>query len=200
MSAPLLACSQALASSPSLVPATLTPSLVPAKSTPSLALAMSTPSIPPKLSSPSPALELPPPSDHGNGIHHPGDTQLVGAPNPLDPVCGGPDPGDVSAVTEFFLSYSINADEPQPVTPVRASPQENATLGSSLEHGAPRNMDCGPPPNLLANITNEPVWMKRRRTLHYFRDVTKLGCLSNVIQHWYELERLLGFPGTVSSR
>ena len=40
--------------------------------------------------------------------------------------------------------------------------------------------------------------MKKKRTLEYFRNTYKLGHLSNVIQSWYELEKLLGFPDVVS--
>lgn len=55
-----------------------------------------------------------------------------------------------------------------------------------------------PLPNFLAGITNEPEWMKNKRTLAYFRSTFKLGDLPNVIRHWYELEELLGFQETVS--
>ena len=40
--------------------------------------------------------------------------------------------------------------------------------------------------------------MKKKRTLDYFRGTFKLGDLSNVIGHWYELEGLLGFQEIVS--
>ena len=40
--------------------------------------------------------------------------------------------------------------------------------------------------------------MKNKRTLDYFRNTSKLGSLPNIIEHWYELEQLLGFKETVS--
>ena len=40
--------------------------------------------------------------------------------------------------------------------------------------------------------------MKKRKTLDYFRGTFKLGVLSDVIEHWYELEALLGFQVVVS--
>ena len=58
---------------------------------------------------------------------------------------------------------------------------------------------ASPPLNTLIGITNEPTWMKKKRTLNYFRNTFKLGDLPNVIGHWYELEELLGFQDTVST-
>jgi hypothetical protein len=63
-----------------------------------------------------------------------------------------------------------------------------------------RGTGSGLPPNVLANIANEPVWMKRKELLKYLRSTPKLGDLSDVINHWYELESLLGFPEAVSFR
>ena len=54
------------------------------------------------------------------------------------------------------------------------------------------------PTSVLVGVTDEPAWMKKRRTLNYFRDTFKLGSLPSVIENWYELEKLLGFPDTVS--
>lgn len=58
-------------------------------------------------------------------------------------------------------------------------------------------MDVNPLPGLLAGVMNEPMWMKRKQTPGYFRDMFKLGDLSNVIKHWYELDGLLGFQDPV---
>jgi hypothetical protein len=55
-----------------------------------------------------------------------------------------------------------------------------------------------PSPDSLAGVTDEPAWMKKRRTLDYFRGTFKLGDLPKVIGNWYELERVLGFPDVVS--
>ena len=42
------------------------------------------------------------------------------------------------------------------------------------------------------------VWMKSKKTLKYFDGVHKVGKLSDLILHWYQLESALGFPETVS--
>jgi len=67
-----------------------------------------------------------------------------------------------------------------------------------MNHGITSSTNSSPLPNLLAGIKNEPVWMKKRKTLDYFRGTFKLGVLSDVIEHWYELEALLGFQNVVS--
>ena len=54
-------------------------------------------------------------------------------------------------------------------------------------------------PPVLAAVKDEPEWMETKKTLKYFRYAFKLGKLSDVIEHWYELERLLGFQKSVST-
>lgn len=44
----------------------------------------------------------------------------------------------------------------------------------------------------------ESAWMKSKHTLKYFREVHKLGKLSDLILHWHQLEEALGFPEAVS--
>ena len=62
-----------------------------------------------------------------------------------------------------------------------------------LGHKETPNATSVLPSNLLAGVMNEPMWMKKKKTLNYFRTTFKLGEFSNVIAHWYELEGLLGF-------
>ena len=52
----------------------------------------------------------------------------------------------------------------------------------------------------LGALTNAEgsQWMKSKKTLAYFREVYKLGKLSDVILHWYQLEEALGFQESVS--
>lgn len=59
-------------------------------------------------------------------------------------------------------------------------------------HSFPDN--TASPSRLLVDIVNEPEWMSKRKTLDYFRTTFKLGRLADVINRWYELERVLGFP------
>ena len=90
-------------------------------------------------------------------------------------------------------------DEPRQVTPGHAHSQAGARpLNSSpgQEGTLPTNL-C-PPPDLLVGRTDKPTWMKKKRTLDYFRGTFKLGDLSSVISHWYKLEELLGFQEAVS--
>jgi len=89
--------------------------------------------------------------------------------------------------------------EPQPAAPSQPYLEANARLLDSLPSGeATPHLSAIPPFNILIGITNEPTWMKKKRTLDYFRNTIKLGDLPNIIEHWYELEELLGFPDTVS--
>jgi hypothetical protein len=87
-----------------------------------------------------------------------------------------------------FDSYLVN--KLQPPTSAHPHPQGNA---------APLNADHRPlsNPNPLADITDEPAWMKKKRTLNYLRETVKLGFLPDIIRHWYEIERLLGFQEVV---
>lgn len=83
--------------------------------------------------------------------------------------------------------------------PPRAASSLVRPQAPAPNHGTISRTNSSPPPNLLVNITDEAQWMKKKRTLAYFRDTFKLGDLSSVIGHWYELEKLLGFPRVVSS-
>ena len=44
----------------------------------------------------------------------------------------------------------------------------------------------------------ESAWMGSKGTLKYFREVDKMGKLSDLILHWYQLERALGFQESVN--
>ena len=63
----------------------------------------------------------------------------------------------------------------------------------------PPNPNPVPPPNILIGVADGPTWMKKKRTLNYFRETFKLGEFPSVIRHWYELEGLLGFKDAVSA-
>jgi len=52
----------------------------------------------------------------------------------------------------------------------------------------------------LPNDCREPIWMKKKSTLRYFRSVFKMGNLSGLISNWYRLEEALGFPEQVGLR
>jgi len=96
-------------------------------------------------------------------------------------------------------SQALSITESQLVTLRQLCPQTSAkspNLPSGNDTAARPNVNS--PRKLLAGATDEPEWMKKKRTLDYFRCAIKLGHLSNVIEHWYELERLLGFLETVS--
>ena len=56
-----------------------------------------------------------------------------------------------------------------------------------------------PPTRLLASIMDGLMWMKKKHTLNYFCTTANFGKLSNIIEHWYELENLLGFLEAVST-
>ena len=90
-------------------------------------------------------------------------------------------------------------DAPQLAAPTRAYSQARARpLGLPPSGKGTSSTSVNPSPDLLAGIIDEPIWMKQKRTLAYFRSTFKLGDLSNVIKHWYALEELLGFQGVVS--
>ena len=88
-------------------------------------------------------------------------------------------------------------------THVVPASQDESTLG--LEAPSPSNL-CEPSrgKDLLTAIdelptnTMESMWMKSKKTLKYFREVHKVGKLSELILHWYQLKAVLGFQETVS--
>ena len=175
-----------------------TSSLDSATSTESPAPGFPPPSPAPAPFSPPLAPEAPSPSNHTDGARQPDTARLVATPGTQDHAHNGPDRNHGDPITDPAESHLTN--ELQPPAPVDAHPQQNVGPSDSpLEHGTTQNVGYILPPNPLANITNEPVWMKKKQTLDFFRQTPKLGCLSNVIQHWYELEKSLGFQDVVSS-
>lgn len=104
-----------------------------------------------------------------------------------------------SPIPDSTRPSPLQDGEPQPVVPSQLHSRTSVGLLSSLlTNEAISRPSAIPPSNILVGITNEPAWMKKRRTLDYFRGVIKFGDLPNIIEHWYELEGLLGFPGVVS--
>lgn len=61
---------------------------------------------------------------------------------------------------------------------------------------SPRN-DCLATVNNLPANTMESGWMKLKKTLKYFCEVHKIGKLSDLILHWYQLEEALSFQETI---
>ena len=51
----------------------------------------------------------------------------------------------------------------------------------------------------LPETAGEPLWMRQKETLKYFRKVMKAGHLPTLISNWYRLEKFLGFPDQVCS-
>lgn len=71
-------------------------------------------------------------------------------------------------------------------------PSESSQQTQSSQGGAPSG-------SFVFSLTaGDAVWMKRKKTIEYFRTAFKLGKLADVIERWYELEKLLGFPEIVS--
>ena len=108
---------------------------------------------------------------------------------------------DTSRATPIpsFIHPLSPIDELQWAIPSHTRSQASARFPSSPpDHGTMSLTNSRPPSNPLADVTDEPGWMKKKRTLDYFRNTFILGDLSSVIKHWYKLERLLGFQGIVS--
>jgi len=109
-------------------------------------------------------------------------------------------PATASKLPEFTFD-TPSADfgtghPPLPVSGSRRFTSDQPRLQAGNRAAAQTNINV--PPKLLVGIADEPTWMKKKQTLDYFRGTTKLGSLSDVIEHWYELEGLLGFQVTVS--
>lgn len=120
-------------------------------------------------------------------------SDLLGAmTNHLNPATLVPPEGHISAGPHLSSPLVIEA---QLVGAGRHSHVDVDLLNSAPSDGA---ANIHPPSNPLADVNDEPTWMKKRRTLDYFRSTFKLGNLSDVIEHWYELERLLCFQDVVS--
>ena len=114
-----------------------------------------------------------------------------------------------AALLETDTRNSPLSDPPPPANPRPASPTEPST------HDAPTNQELMVPshpdrrvssrgsdlPNTINGLPMngpESVWMRSKGTLKYFREVNKMGKLSDLVLHWYQLERALGFPESVS--
>ena len=155
----------------SLVPEPPTSSLTPEPPASSLVPATSslplTPGIPPPLVSKPPgsslALGTPSSSNRADGARQPGTTQSTAAPDTLDSVQDRVTPTSVMDFANSYLSNEL---------------QLSTLTDPHLKENAPPP-DCRPSPNLnpLADITDEPAWMKKKRTLTYFRETVKFGCL-----------------------
>jgi hypothetical protein len=108
-------------------------------------------------------------------------------------------------VTQFVMpsnSSNLIHDEPNTTfAPPNTGPGHMTSFPNStpppIAQPTP-NTNSSPSLDVLVNVTNEPLWMRRKRTLAYFRETFKLGDLSNVIEHWYKLEGMLSFPDIVS--
>ena len=71
-------------------------------------------------------------------------------------------------------------------------------IESAPINGTAAPVNVGTLPNIPATTHDMLAWMTKKKILGYFRDTAKLGKLSDVIEHWYELEQLLGFQEAVS--
>ena len=107
-------------------------------------------------------------------------------------------PGIPSPTLGIIHSSPPPVAEPQRVALRRLSPQASTTSLTPPVEVAATQTDANQVPTLFAGITDEPAWMKKKRTLNYFRGAIKFGRLAEVIEHWYQLEALLGFPAAVS--
>lgn len=89
--------------------------------------------------------------------------------------------------------------KPKPVVASQRSRRDSSPPSSTPTNRVASPASVDPPSNLLAGVDDQPEWMIKKKTLNYFRSTVKFGRLSDVIEHWYELERLLGFQQTVST-
>ena len=98
--------------------------------------------------------------------------------------------------------HTATTDGPNPAAPVLPEVDFDGVNAPHLNpapgNGAATPVDVFPQSNPCIDVKDEPAWMKKRRILDYFRNTFKLGNLSEVIEHWYELERLLDFQDVVS--
>ena len=149
------------------------------------------------------APDIPDPTSHQPDPSPATPNQSRVVPDILDPTSHQPNPSpatpnptnDQLSATDNHADRAIsvqpenNTEAPSEPDPVLPPPPGN---GTSSAVGATR------PSNLLAGIKDEPAWMQKKETLRYFRGTFKLGSLPDVIEHWYELERALGFKKVVS--
>jgi hypothetical protein len=111
---------------------------------------------------------------------------------------------EVSTDTPYVLPVTTRSSPPPVPKRKRVATGRSPRAHEGLLDSAPSNTvtpskGVDPPsPPVLADVKDAPDWMKTKGTLDYFRDTFKLGKLSDVIEHWFELERLLGFRKSVS--
>ena len=120
----------------------------------------------------------------------------------------------LSPETSTTNNSPSSPDSPPPTNSCSTAPTKVPTHVAPVNRGQdnpdlepPTRPDCGVSPcgnNLLTTIDDLPMtvtestWMKAKKTLKYFREVHKMGKLSTLILHWYQLEEALGFQETVS--
>lgn len=98
----------------------------------------------------------------------------------------------------------IHPDSPVDVSTCGSQRDEDQTIpGFETPEITPAQPSPSGPdlPTTTSNVpmdARETTWMKSKQTLKYFREVYKLGKLSDLIFHWHQLEEALGFPETVS--
>ena len=106
---------------------------------------------------------------------------------------------DIDANTPSVLPATTDSSPPtvpKPEKVVTGRPHTRAGLPDSSPSNGSKGVDPLSPP-VLAGAKDLPEWMEKKGTLDYFRNTFKLGKLSDVIEHWFELERLLGFRKSV---
>ena len=122
--------------------------------------------------------------------------ELIATPALVTPK---PNLANLPPTLDVARSSPLSIAESQSVTSRQPRPQADAkSVNSPSGNGAATQPNVNSPRKLLAGAKDEAEWMKKKRTLDYFRGTIKFGSLSNVIEHWYELEGLLGFLETVS--
>jgi hypothetical protein len=106
---------------------------------------------------------------------------------------------EVDADTPSALPATTHPSPPLVTEPKRVVTGKHPHANPASSDGVALLKGVGSPsPRVLAGLEDEPAWMEAKGTLDFFRNTFKAGKLSDVIEHWYELERLLGFQGTVS--
>ena len=112
---------------------------------------------------------------------------------------------NVFATTPIDPSRAFDTGNPaqpgvsvQQFTTATVPPQKGGGLSPLISGSQPAEPSDIQSLDILAGINDEPTWMKKRHTLDFFRNTPKFGRLSSVIEHWYQLEKLLGFYDTVS--
>ena len=146
-----------------------------------------------------------------NAGTNPQQPPVVASTTPSQPAIAYP---AVLSKTDATDNDFLPLDLPLPTNSHPNSPTEVPSHAAAAGQGQDsRNFvastypDCHVPSRgsgLLTTIDNlptdatEPIWMKAKETLKYFRGVHKMGKLLDLILHWYQLEEVLGFQETVS--